>query len=94
MTLARKVAPIPALTSPHRKDAECEAWICERLHLPHLFEGVTDKSIRRDRLKVVILERGLSEAGAGRLGGKGVSWRALFKQLYGEELTTKGDDPC
>ncbi len=82
---ASRVAPIPAM-SQHRKDAEREAWICERLELEDLFLGVTSTEVRRDRLKVVLLERGLTESIAGRRDGKPITWRALFKQLYGEEL--------
>ena len=83
--LEPKVAPLPAI-SKHRQDAELEAWICERLKLRDLFAGVTSTEIRRDRLKVVLLERGLTESIAGARGGKPVTWRALFEQLYGEQL--------
>lgn len=82
---AALIAPIPK-TSQHRKDAEREAWICERLQLVHLFGGTTSTETRRDRLKVVLLERGLCESIAGRLDGKPVTWRKLFEQLYGAEL--------
>lgn len=84
MKAARKVAPIPL--SDHRKAAERDAWICERLHLPHLFAGITDEQIRRDRLKVVLLERGLTESIAGSRNGKPLTWRALFKEHTGEEI--------
>jgi hypothetical protein len=84
---AARVAPIPT-KSKHRKDAELEAWICERLQLRDLFAGVTSTETRRDRLKVVLLERELTESIAGRADGKPITWRDLFKQLYDEELTS------
>lgn len=86
MTLARRIAPIPATTSEHRVHANLEAWICDRLHLRDLFAGVTSTETRRDRLKVVLLGRGLVDSIAGSREGKPVTWRALFKTLYGEEL--------
>lgn len=85
MSLPRKVAPIPT-TGQHRRDGELEAWICERLHLRDLFAGVTDTQTRRDRLKVVLLKRGLTESIAGTYEAKPITWRALFKRLYGEEI--------
>ncbi len=71
--------------SQHRRDAELEAWICKRLKL-ELFLGTTTTQIRRDRPKVVLIQRELVDAIAGKFGGKAITWRALFKQLYGEEL--------
>jgi hypothetical protein len=89
MSTARKpIAPPPATTSPHRRDDELEAWICKRLVLRDLFAGDTTREMRRDRLKVVLLERGLTESIAGRFDGKPITWRALFEKLFGEALTT------
>lgn len=84
---AARVTAIPAITSQHRKDAEREAWVCERLELPDLFLGVTSTEVRRDRLKVVLVQRELTDSIAGRADGKAITWRALFKQLYDEELS-------
>lgn len=72
--------------SPLVRDIVNEAWIAKRLALPDLFLGTTTTAVRRDRLKVVLLERELTESIAGRADGKPVTWRALFKQLYGEDL--------
>jgi hypothetical protein len=74
--------------SDHRRDAELEAWVCRKLNLRDLFAGVTTLDVRRDRLKVVLLERGLTESNAGSLEGKPVSWRKVFSRLYHVELTT------
>jgi len=80
--LAKVVAPLPE----HRLHAELEAWICERLKLRDLFAGTTTREIRRDRLKVILLERGLTESIAGKFGGKPVTWRALFTLYTGESI--------
>jgi hypothetical protein len=85
MSVASKTAPIPVMRQ-HRRDAELEAWICKRLALRDLFAGDTTREIRRDRLKVTLLQRELTEAVAGKFQGKAVMWRALYEQLYGESL--------
>lgn len=74
-------APIAKLAQ-HRKDAELEAWICRHLRLRDLFSGTTSTEIRRDRLRVALLERGLTESIAGKFEGKSVKWAALFERLY------------
>ena len=67
----------PELTkSQHRMDTETELWICEQLKLPHLFAGYTDKGMRAERLKVVLLSRGLTNS----------EWRSKYRALYGSEL--------
>ncbi len=92
MTRARRqstpqASPAPLATiSEHRRDAELEAWICKRLQLRDLFAGVTSREIRRDRLKVVLLERGLIESIAGKFDGKPVTWRELFRRLHNESI--------
>ena len=86
MSLPKRVPDIPT-KSQHRRDAELEAWVCDRLQLRDLFAGVTSTETRRDRLKVVLLERGLVESIAGRFDGKPITWRALFERLYHVSLT-------
>lgn len=86
MSTARKSNPIPPIKGQHRVDTEIELWICERLRLRDLFCGHTDTATRAARLKVVLAERGLTESIAGNMGGKPVTWRALFEKLYGEEI--------
>lgn len=79
-----QVASSPAIsaTSQHRRDAELEAWICKRLALRDLFSGTTSTEIRRDRLRVTLLERGLTESIAGKFEGRPLTWCALFERLY------------
>lgn len=79
--------PAPATTSKHRRDAALEQWICKQLQLRDLFSGTTTTEIRRDRLKVVLLERGLTNSNAGKHDGKTMTWSTLFRELYGEDLT-------
>jgi hypothetical protein len=84
---ARPTEPAPiAKLSQARRDAELEAWICKRLAIRDLFAGDTTRELRRDRLKVTLLERGLTESIAGRFDGKPITWRALFEKLFGEDL--------
>lgn len=68
----------------HRRDAELEAWICERLKVRDLFAGVTTREIRRDRLAVLLEQRKLTDSHAGKIGGKAHTWRELAMRLYGE----------
>lgn len=84
-------APAVAVLSEHRRDAELEAWICTKLKLRDLFAGVTTREMRRDRLRVVILQRELEDAVAGKFEGKTITWRKLFSRLYHEELTIQGE---
>lgn len=87
MRAARTPDPAPVTQlSAHRREAELEAWVCKRLQLRDLFAGVTDRTVRRDRLKVVLLQRELTECVAGKFQGKAIKWRELFTQLYGETL--------
>lgn len=89
MTRTSATVPVlPPTTSQHRRDAELEAYACKRLGLRDLFSGVTTTAMRRDRLRIVLLERGLTKSAAGKRDGKPLTWSALFSQLYGEPLAT------
>lgn len=66
----------------HRRDDELEAWICKQLALRNLFQGLTSREIRRDRLTAVLLQRGILDTHAGKVGGKAVTWRELTERLY------------
>ena len=83
---APKASNTPPLYSQHRKDADLEAWICKKLGLRDLFAGTTTTDTRRDRLKVVLTERGLADSHAGSFDGKRISWRQIFTRLYGGSL--------
>lgn len=65
-----------------------EAWIRDRLDAPALFGGLTTPEERRERVRDLILGRGLEFAIAGRReGGKCETWSDLFARIYGEPLT-------
>jgi len=66
----------------HRRDAELEAWICERLKVRDLFSGDTTREMRRDRVVLLLEQRGLTDSHAGKIGGKSVTWRELVTKLY------------
>lgn len=66
----------------HRRDDELEAWICKQLALRNLFQGLTTREIRRDRLTAVLRERGILDTHAEKVGGKSVTWRELTERLY------------
>lgn len=66
----------------HRREAELEAWICERLKVRDLFTGDTTREIRRDRLIVLLEQRHLTDSHAGKISGKSLTWRELVAKLY------------
>jgi hypothetical protein len=69
----------------HRRDDELEAWISKQLALRNLFQGLTNREIRRDRLTAVLVERGILDTHAGKMGGKSCTWRELTERLYGRK---------
>lgn len=85
MKQRKLIADVPTV-SQHRRDIELEAWICERLKLRDLFAGDTTPEIRRDRLRVTLIERHLTESIAGSRSGKPLKWRQIFEQLHNEPL--------
>lgn len=76
----------PLILGHHRYQANLEAWALTKLHLPNLFQGTTTTEIRRDRLKVVLLERGLTHSIAGRFDRQDVTWSTVFRRIYDENL--------
>jgi hypothetical protein len=64
-----------------------EAWIKDRLREPTLFDGITTRTERRERVRALIERRQLQLAIAGRgPGGKPETWEALYRRVYGEAL--------
>lgn len=66
-----------------------EAWLAQRMldhRGPDVFDGTTDPSIRKQRLREAINSCGLSCVVIGAKAGKPVSWRVAFETLYGEPL--------
>jgi hypothetical protein len=66
-----------------------EAWLAKRMldhRGPDVFDGTTDPTIRKQRMREAINSCGLACVVIGAKEGKPVNWRAAFKALYGEEL--------
>lgn len=58
-----------------------------RLSVPGLFAGVTTPTERRERVRRVIVNRGLEHAIAGkRQGASCETWGDLYLRIYGCEL--------
>ncbi len=66
-----------------------EAWLAKRMldhRGPDVFDGTTDLTIRKQRMREAINTCGLACVVIGAKEGKPVNWREAFKSLYGEEL--------
>jgi hypothetical protein len=67
---------------------EQELWLARRLreHGAAVFEGVTDRDTRRERMRAAILEHGLAQVVVGRREGKPCTYGEAFEILYEEKL--------
>jgi hypothetical protein len=65
-----------------------EAWLVNRLgSFGHVFAGVTDREIRKQRIREAIREGNLEHAIAGGAKrGSPETFADVFKCLYGEDL--------
>jgi hypothetical protein len=65
-----------------------ELWLAQRLrqHGAAVFEGVTDRDTRRERVRAAILENGLASVVLGRREGKPCTYAEAFVHVYGEPL--------
>jgi hypothetical protein len=66
-----------------------EAWLAKRMldhRGPDVFDGTTDSTVRKTRLREAIVQGGLSCVVIGAKNGKPVSWRQAFEALYNEKL--------
>lgn len=65
-----------------------ELWLARRLreHGAAVFEGVTDRDTRRERVRAAILENGLASVVVGRREGKPCTYAEAFELVYGEPL--------
>jgi hypothetical protein len=61
-----------------------EAWAERRLDV-HLFKGDTTPDVRRERLRRVILDRGLAATAVTAKKGA-ESWGQIFERMYGLRL--------
>lgn len=70
-------------------DLAAEAWLIHRLgdHGRHVEDGVTDVTVRRERIRAAILEGTLDTVVVGRAAsGKPETYAEAFERLYGEPL--------
>jgi hypothetical protein len=66
-----------------------EAWLAQRMldhRGPDVFDGVTDPTIRKQRMREAINTCGLACVIIGAKDKKPVNWRQAFESLYGEAL--------
>jgi hypothetical protein len=66
-----------------------EAWLTRRLREQtgaDAFQGTTDVSIRKDRIRQAIADHGLRSVVIGSHQGKPETWASIFERLYGEPL--------
>lgn len=69
-------------------ELEAEMWLTHRLgNFGHVFEGVTDRELRKMRIREAILEGNLDVAIAGKgANGKAETFAQVFERLYHEPL--------
>jgi hypothetical protein len=67
---------------------DAETWLVARVkaHITGIFDGATDPSIRKDRMRRVLRDNGLDCVIAGNKNGKPETYAEVFRRLYGEAL--------
>lgn len=64
-----------------------ELWLAHRLgQFGHVFGGVTDPAIRKQRIREAIREGAHETNIAGRRDGKPETFAEIFERIYGESL--------
>lgn len=67
-----------------------EAWLAKRVLEQtnvDVYTGITDRDIRRERMRAAILEHGLAAVVLGKgAGGKPESYQQIFERLYSQPL--------
>lgn len=65
-----------------------ELWLAQRLlqHGVDVFDGDTNRPLRRDRMRAAILGNGIARVVVGRKEGKTLNYADAFERLYGEPL--------
>jgi hypothetical protein len=66
-----------------------EVWLAKRMldhRGPDVFDGTTDPTVRKQRMREAIKHCGLECVVIGAKEGKPVNWRVAFESLYGEKL--------
>ena len=72
-----------------RKLFDAETWLAHRLgDFGHVFQGVTDSALRRQRIREAILEGGLDQVVCGKNPtGKTETFGQVYERLFGEPIT-------
>jgi len=71
------------------RSLEGEIWLAKRFQQQcgqDIFDGITDSTERRIRLRAGIKEQGLEYMIVGAKEGKPINWREAFQRLYHEAL--------
>lgn len=74
-----------------------EIWLARRLrdHGARIFDGVTDRDVRRERFRAAILAHGLEHVVIGRdKDRKPVTYAQAFERLFGEPLVGRPAKPA
>lgn len=75
------------MTSRFTAQDHGEVWLANRLgQFGHVFAGVTDPALRKQRIREAIREGALENVIAGNRAGKPELFRDCFARLYGEAL--------
>lgn len=75
--------------SPMAEQLDREAWLAKRLGdhgVAEIFAGLTDPAVRRERVREVILARGLECVIVGRHEGKPCTYAEIFQVIFGVPL--------
>jgi hypothetical protein len=72
-----------------------EAWLAQRLgeHGAGIFTGLTDRDVRRERIRAAIVEHGLEAVIVGRHEGRPETYAQVFERLYGTPLDGNKSQP-
>lgn len=82
-------APATTATRDTLRELDAEMWLAKRISCyGEVFEGVTDRELRRERIHSAILKLGLELAIAGRNPetGKPENFRETFERAFREPL--------
>lgn len=78
-------------------ELDIDLWLAQRIAfhanrrpdevLAIVFGGTTNRCVRRDRFRALILEHGLAESVVGKKDGTPETYRDHFQRRYAEQLT-------
>lgn len=76
------------MSAPELRHLDHERWLAKRLgeHGAGIFTGLTDRDVRRERIRAAIVEHGLEAVIVGRHEGRPETYAQVFERLYGTPL--------